>query len=877
LGTTQISSTTYTYDSHGRQYQVTDARNGTTTYGYNNADLVTSVTTPNPGTIGGAPETTLTSYNTTLQPVSVTQPDATVVNSVYLLTGELGVQNGSRTYPVAYSYDYAGRMQTMTNWSNFSGGTGARVTTWKYDGYRGWLTNKVYDSGTLGPSYAYTPAGRLATRNWVRLAGGQPLATTYAYDPAGSLTNVSYSDGITPAVANTYDRLGRLSTVAYNGITDTLTYNLANQLLSESYSGGILNGLSVTNGYDSDLRRTALVALSSGSQLLSANYGYDTASRLSTVSDGNNNSATYNYVAKSPLVGQITFTNNSAMRMTTTKQYDYLNRLTSISSAPSGSSAVSFNYSYNNANQRIRDTLADSSYWIYQYDSLGQVINANKYWNDETPVAGQQFDYTFDTIGNRTQTQTGGDPLGGSLRVANYSANNLNQITSRDVPGYVDVKGVSFATNTVTVNGTTAYRKIEYFRDELAVNNSGSALWTNVVTTATGQTSLTGNVYVARTQEQFSYDADGNLTNDGRWAYTWDGENRLVKMTVNTNVGPLYQLKFAYDAQGRRIQKIVTTNSVNFSTNRFLYEGWDLIAVLATNSQLVSSYIWGNDLSGSQQGAGGVGRLLEVTYSGTNCFVAYDGNGNVAALVNAADGTAVANYEYGPFGEVIRSTGSMAKANPFRFSTKYDDDESDLLYYGYRYYKPSTGTWPNHDPINELGFRLVTGHRRLPFAHEEEKNLYGFVANNPMNGVDIQGLGTWSFVVNNNGTPLITVDVSFKLDVELPCQCTKAVVYRYVREEWGVRGANGPFVPDGGAGNWYPPDTAYAEADRPEGPGIGIGKDDKYGYHIPWDFDFKWQAKCTAGQEAGKTLSNIEQMYHVTGHFSNQGYYGDFY
>ena len=35
----------------------------------------------------------------------------------------------------------------------------------------------------------------------------------------------------------------------------------------------------------------------------------------------------------------------------------------------------------------------------------------------------------------------------------------------------------------------------------------------------------------------------------------------------------------------------------------------------------------------------------------------------------------------GPFGEVVRATGPMARANPFRFSTKYQDDETDLLYY----------------------------------------------------------------------------------------------------------------------------------------------------------------------------------------------------
>jgi RHS repeat-associated protein len=103
--------------------------------------------------------------------------------------------------------------------------------------------------------------------------------------------------------------------------------------------------------------------------------------------------------------------------------------------------------------------------------------------------------------------------------------------------------------------------------------------------------------------------------------------------------------------------------------------------------------------------------------------VAYDGNGNVSALVNAANGATVANYEYGPFGEVIRATGPMAKLNPFRFSTKYQDDETDFLYYGYRYYNPSTGRWLSRDPIEEKG----------------GKNLYGFVSNDPVDKADARG------------------------------------------------------------------------------------------------------------------------------------------
>ena len=64
--------------------------------------------------------------------------------------------------------------------------------------------------------------------------------------------------------------------------------------------------------------------------MIQQSFGYDAASRLASVADGHGNSAGYGYLANSPLVGQILFTNNGTVRMTTTKQYDYLNRLTAI-------------------------------------------------------------------------------------------------------------------------------------------------------------------------------------------------------------------------------------------------------------------------------------------------------------------------------------------------------------------------------------------------------------------------------------------------------------------------------------------------------------------------------------------------------------------
>ena len=169
---------------------------------------------------------------------------------------------------------------------------------------------------------------------------------------------MAYGDNVTPTVGYAYDRLGRQNSITWTNITDTLTYNLANELQIESFSGGILTGLSVTNGYDQYLRRTNLVALGP-SVPIRAIYGYDHASRLQTVTDGNNNWATYSYLANSPLVGQIVYQQSGTTRMTTSKQWDDLNRLTQISSAPSAAytSPLTYNYNYNPANQTVTDLI----------------------------------------------------------------------------------------------------------------------------------------------------------------------------------------------------------------------------------------------------------------------------------------------------------------------------------------------------------------------------------------------------------------------------------------------------------------------------------------------------------------------------------------
>ena len=729
-----LSSTTYGYDAHGRMTANTDLRTGATTITYDNDDRQVTITTPVPSAAQNAQTTTMF-YDDSGRAIGQLLPDGGTTTNLYYDTGELQRTSGTRTYPVEYTYDYAGRMKTMTTWQHFSDSTGAATTAWNYDPGSGFLASKMYTNG-YGPTYTYSAGGRLLTRTWAR-----GIVTTNAYDNLGELTGVSYSDATTP-LAWAYDRMGRKTQCTGSG-THSFVWNDIGQLLSETYIATNLEyNSSLQYGYDALQRPRTLKNLSLGTV---TSYGYDAASRLQTVSDGTNTAA-YGYIPNSSLVGNIVFQQNGTTRLTTVKQYDNLNRLTQIQNLTNGVPACESIYSYNDANQRAIVTNADNSRWVYEYDNLGQVISGKKYWSDGTPVAGQQFEYAFDDIGNRKQTKAGGNETGANLREGDYSVNLLNQYTTRTVPGFLEVQGAAAPGATVTVNDAATYRKDDYYRAELSVNNSSSAVYesiTNKGEFSPDMVKITWDAYIAQTPEAYTYDFDGNLLSDGRFTYTWDGENRLIgiESPAGAPTESNRKLEMSYDEQGRRLMKRVWTwnsgtGAYQLATKKlFWYGGWNLIGELDSAKGQIQTFYWGLDLSGSMQGAGGVMGLLWIN-AGTNGahFLTYDGNGNVNELLSAAEGIITADYEYSPFGEVIRETGRVAKANPFRFSTKYQDDESDLLYYGYRYYSAGTGKWLSRDPSD-------------PETGEDALNLYRFVNNDVVNNLDPFGLATVDFEI----------------------------------------------------------------------------------------------------------------------------------
>jgi len=747
-GEVQIAATTYAYDAHGRLSAATDARNGATNFTYFADDKTHTVTSPDPDVaasgLGYDPQTTTYSYDNAGRVATITRPDEGVVTYTYWPTGAVRRTAGARTYPVEYTYDPQGRVGTLATWRDFAANAGKAVTTWNYDPARGFLSDKRYADGN-GPSYTYKPSGRLQTRSWARLPAS---TTTYVYTAAGDLNLTDYSDA-TPDVSLIYDRAGRAKAITDGAGSRSLAYHSSGQLAGESYLSGMLAGLSIDRSFDA-LHRMSGVAVPS---VVSAGYSYDAESRFDTVTFGQN-TATYGYDANSSLVSSLTFRNAGATRLVTTRSYDRLSRLGSISSASSVGAAISHAYTYNAANQRTRVSREDSAAWHYGYDSLGQVTSGRKLLGTGVAAIGQDYAWAYDDIGNRRTAATNG-------ATSNFVANELNQYAQRTVPGVIDVSGAAdpLATVTIGVNGGVpqlATRQGEQFHRQVVVNNGTAAQ--NVQLAITGVRNLAGpagedavtalnqSVLVPQSPESFTHDADGNLIDDAEWHYTWDGENRLVAMessATSAAAGALRRrLEFHYDGGSRRIAKKVSnwngTAWTLASHTFFLYDGWNMIAELnaLSSNAAVRTYVWGADLSGSIHGAGGVGGLLAINdgASSTTHLPAFDGNGNVVGLLQASDAKLTARYDYTAFGETTQREGAFAPGNPFGFSTKYTDFETGHLYYGYRCYVPETGRWLSRDPI----------------AEEGGANLYGFVENAPTVRADPTGLAFFAFDGTNN-------------------------------------------------------------------------------------------------------------------------------
>ena len=241
----------------------------------------------------------------------------------------------------------------------------------------------------------------------------------------------------------------------------------------------------------------------------------------------------------------------------------------------------------------------------------------------------------------------------------------------------------------------------------------------------------------------FTYDSNGNLTTAGSPSYTYDAENQLVSAQMTAT----WRSEFTYDGRSRLRKRIeYSWTGTSWYPNdeiRYLYDGMRVIQERNSGNTPTVAYTRGSDLSGSLESAGGIGGLLARSHgysSGSltnHNYYHADGGGNVTYIVNSSQ-SSVASYRYDPYGNTISSSGSLASANVYRFSSKELHVTSGLYYYGYRFYDPNLQRWLNRDPIGEFGFGIIATTASKPTRNTQ--NLYTFVLNSAADLVDPSGL-----------------------------------------------------------------------------------------------------------------------------------------
>jgi uncharacterized protein RhaS with RHS repeats len=183
--------------------------------------------------------------------------------------------------------------------------------------------------------------------------------------------------------------------------------------------------------------------------------------------------------------------------------------------------------------------------------------------------------------------------------------------------------------------------------------------------------------------------------------YVWDAENRLRAVIPAIPVaGQDRKVEYGYDYLGRRVirrtydwdgQALAWTGPVEVT--KYVYNGWRVIMELdgLAGDIPTRKFSWGLDLSAqagqvnSLESAGGIGGLLAAEDSagtGTKEFIYFaDANGNIGQVVEttagASYGTVAAHYEYAPFGKRINPASPTEYDQPYRFSSKPFDSETE--------------------------------------------------------------------------------------------------------------------------------------------------------------------------------------------------------
>ena len=584
-------------------------------------------------------------------------------------------------------------------------------------------------SPTCPTSAAATPSGDTSS---ILNDEGQLLSTT---DPTGETTTYAYTNPAFPTDATSKtNSLSKVTLYAYDadghqvGATDpagnviTTAYDAdgrvcytAPQATSAACSAPPTGSGVTVNTWNAADERTQMVDNPGTSSAATSTYGYDADGNLTSSSDDNARTMSYQYdvsgavsciaypVLASPNCANAPSGTNSVVDRT----YDGAGRLSQTTDWL-GNTIKFQNYNQRSQLGQIVYPSSVNETLSYGYDNAGNLQSAN---------------YTGGTAGTNSWTYNADEQQASTSQLGTFTSpsdyyNSYKQVTTASNPT---------GTGSISDGYTTAANgemQIDQPMGKSAINlsyNGGAQVTSMTNPNQPPATADTSYAYTADGQRCWSLASSTVVSGGtcgaaptGATSYQWDAKGQLCwsgqsTSTASCSAPPTGVTTYSYDGNGLRMKKTPPSGSASqFS--------WDTVTggsipLLVDDGTRV--YIYGDSLFG------GTAPVEQITVANNAVkFLASIPSG--VQDVFSSTGTVMEQAAYSTYG--TQSIEAGTSTTPFGFQGSYTDG-TGLIYLINRYYDPSSYQFLSIDP--KVGTTLQP---------------YAFVGGDPLNATDPLGL-----------------------------------------------------------------------------------------------------------------------------------------